>query len=201
MDKPNKNIQFYNDNADVLFKQYQSIDFDSVHASWPQIVDFTAMNTALDVGAGSGRDALALHQKGLQVTAVEPAGELRRKGLALTGNNNVKWICDELPHLNEISGASFDLILVSALWMHLNDEQQLKSLERLYSLLSDNGVLVITLRHGTFDDNRVAYNVDKARLIKEANSLGLKLLHQNRELDQLNRSDVSWETLALIRSA
>ena len=200
MDKPNKNIQFYNDNADALFNQYQSIDFESVHASWSQIIDFTSMNTALDVGAGSGRDALALHQKGLQVTAVEPAGELRRKGLALTGNK-VKWICDELPHLNDISGATFDLILVSALWMHLNANQQLISLKRLYSLLSDNSVLIITLRHGTFDDNRVAYNVDKARLIDEANSLGLKLLHQNSELDQLNRSDVSWETLALIRIA
>ncbi|NMH60654.1 class I SAM-dependent methyltransferase [Alteromonas ponticola] len=199
MDKPNRNIQFYNDNAETLFKQYQSIDFDSAHASWLQVVDFASMHTALDVGAGSGRDALALHQKGLQVTAVEPANELRRKGLAITGNN-VKWIRDEMPSLNKISGVLYDLILVSALWMHLNTAQQLQSMKRLYSLLSDNGVLIITLRYGTFDDNRIGFNVDKDRLIDEANSLGLSVLHQNSEMDRLNRSDVSWETVVLTRS-
>lgn len=51
--------QPYSQNAQKYFDQYQSLAFEQVHASWlPLIKEKTGL--ALDVGAGSGRDALAL---------------------------------------------------------------------------------------------------------------------------------------------
>jgi hypothetical protein len=49
----------YSQNAQRYFSQYQSIIFEQVHGDWlPQLDGKTGL--ALDVGAGSGRDAAAL---------------------------------------------------------------------------------------------------------------------------------------------
>lgn len=190
----NKNISFYSDNSTTLFDQYQSLSFDIVHQSWLNAVNLSKYKTALDIGAGSGRDALALSQLGVCVTAIEPAQSLRDKGVELTGNK-VNWKSDTLPELSSLSENTFDLILVSAVWMHLTKEQQRQSLRRLSSLLSDGGILVITLRHGEFNDGRTAFNVNGKRLIDEAKVLHLTVLHADNDKDQLNRPDVYWETL------
>lgn len=85
MSNQDNNITFYSENSALLFSQYQSISFQNVHNSWVQVIDFQKCETALDVGAGSGRDALALKHKGLRVTAIEPSDDLRSLGQAFTG--------------------------------------------------------------------------------------------------------------------
>ena len=69
----------YNQHAERYFNQYQSLTFDQVHGDWlPQLDSKTGL--ALDVGAGSGRDAAALAERGWDVVAVEPAAGLRELG-------------------------------------------------------------------------------------------------------------------------
>lgn len=68
----NQNISFYEENTATLFEQYQSLSFESVHQSWLSKLTLSHYQSALDIGAGSGRDALALSDKGLCVTAIEP---------------------------------------------------------------------------------------------------------------------------------
>lgn len=199
MEELNNNISFYSDNATALFYQYQSLSFDAVHQSWLGAIDLSNFKTALDIGAGSGRDALALHDIGLCVTAIEPAQPLMDKGIALTGDK-VSWKSDTLPELPSLNENTYDVILISAVWMHLTKEQQSKSLKRLSTLLNDNGMLVITLRHGEFNDGRKAFDVNAARLIEEAKAFNLTLLHTDNDTDQLNRPDVFWETLVFTRN-
>lgn len=194
----NKNISFYSDNATALFDQYQSLSFDVVHQSWLSSINLSKYKTALDIGAGSGRDALALSQLGLCVTAVEPAQSLMDKGIALTGDK-VTWKSDYLPELSSLNENTYDVILISAVWMHLTVEQQRQSLSRLNALLNDNGILVITLRHGEFNDGRKAFDVNAARLVKEAKAFHLAVLHTDSDTDQLNRPDVCWETVVFTR--
>ncbi len=195
----NKNISFYSNNSQVLFDQYQSLSFEAVHQSWLDIVSLSKYKTALDIGAGSGRDALALSQLGLCVAAIEPAQSLMVKGVELTGNK-VNWKSDTLPELSSLSENTFDVILVSAVWMHLTVAQQSQSLSRLNTLLNDNGILVITLRHGDFDDGRAAFDVSATRLMNDAKHLGLSLKHSDNDTDQLNRPNVYWETLVFTRN-
>lgn len=196
----NKNISFYSDNSTALFDQYQSLSFDAVHQSWLGAIDLSNFKTALDIGAGSGRDALALHDIGLCVTAIEPAQSLMDKGMALTGDK-VTWKSDTLPELSSLKEKAYDVILISAVWMHLSKEQQRQSLKRLSTLLNDEGILVITLRHGEFNDGRKAFDVNCERLIEEAKAFNFTVFHTDNDTDQLNRPDVYWETVVFTRKS
>jgi len=188
------NITFYSENSALLFSQYQSISFENVHNSWIQAIDFQQCKTALDIGAGSGRDALALKQKKLFVTAIEPSDDLRALGQAFTGDD-VTWLNDTLPKLVKVKEKTFDLILISAVWMHLSTQEQTQSLQAISTHLNDNGYLIITLRHGGFSDVRTSFKMDANRTINEAKQLGLSLILSNHEGDKLSRDDVSWHTL------
>ena len=59
----------------------------------------------------------------------------------------------QLPELSHplLSGAEFDIALMSAVWMHIPPEERAPSLARLYELLSDEGAAFITLRIGPSD--------------------------------------------------
>jgi 2-polyprenyl-3-methyl-5-hydroxy-6-metoxy-1,4-benzoquinol methylase len=75
---------------------------------------------AIDVGAGSGRDVSWLVSLGYEVVAVESSAGMRREGQARHPNNRIRWL-DRLSNLSETHrlGLSFDLILASAVWMHV----------------------------------------------------------------------------------
>lgn len=190
----NNNIDFYNQKSEELFQQYQSLSFESFHASWLEKLELHHYKTALDIGAGSGRDALALANLGLTVTAIEPAQSLKAKAMELTGKK-VNWLTDTLPELSLLKQNTYDLILVSAVWMHLTAEQQIKSLKRISALLNIEGVVIITLRHGSFDDNRKAFQVNATQLIKDGSRFGLKLVQHDKSTDKLNRREIYWETI------
>ncbi|PTB85387.1 class I SAM-dependent methyltransferase [Pseudidiomarina aestuarii] len=183
-------IHFYADNAAKLAEQYDSLSFEQVHGDWLRWLP--KHGSALDIGAGSGRDALALTQLGLKVTAIEPVQELRSIGQSKSAD--VGWLDDTLPELKQVTTA-FDLILVSAVWMHLTPEQQRQSLDRIAKLLNPNGIWVVTLRHGGFDDGRQSYPQHENELFEWAQDNGLELLQSAFNHDQLARQQVRWQTL------
>ena len=106
-----------------MFSQYQSISFENVHNPWIQAIDLQQCKTALDIGAGIGRDTLALKYKKLCVTGIEPSDDLRALGKAFTGDN-ITWVNDTLPKLEKVKEKTFDIILISAVWMHLSPQEQ-----------------------------------------------------------------------------
>ena len=79
--------------------------------------------------------------------------------------------------------------------MHLSPDEQSQSLKTINDLLNENGYLVITLRHGDFEDSRTAFQLDAKRTIEEAKQLGLSLILSEHEEDKLSRNDVFWQTL------
>jgi len=189
----------YNKNAKKFFSQYQSLIFDQVHGDWlPQLDGKTGL--ALDVGAGSGRDAAALAERGWDVVAVEPAAGLRELGQNATKNKSIQWIDDQLPGLNQVRKLSyrFNLILVSAVWMHIPPTARERAFRILIELLAPGGMLVVTLRHGPGDGERVFYDVSREEVEAFAKRRALIpfVLSIGRNDDELKRSEVSWETLA-----
>ena len=53
----------YSENAEHYFAQYHELDFETLHRAWlPHLPERPGF--ALDVGAGTGRDAIALAKRG-----------------------------------------------------------------------------------------------------------------------------------------
>lgn len=192
-------ISFYSDRAVELSNQYERVDFESVHKDWLQFIPSEGM--VLDVGAGSGRDARYLASKGLAVVAVEPADELLTLAKQKAAGLNIHWLSDSLPELREVFKlqTKFDLILLSAVWMHIPASERQRVFRKLSTLLKPNGKMVISLRHGLSPDERVMYPVSSSELAKFASQYGLRFdpLSSEKRTDQLGRHDVSWETILL----
>ncbi|ASA57200.1 class I SAM-dependent methyltransferase [Vibrio gazogenes] len=189
---------FYNQNASSLVTQYYSLSFEDVHACWRDFWPGCG-DRVLDVGAGSGRDACWMAARGCLVVAVEPAALMRAEGQRLTGDT-VEWLDDALPELSQLAERKrqFDVILVSAVWMHLTPEQRQQALGHLAALLTSEGRLVISLRDGEFSDGRVTYPLSVEELVAQSAGAGLKpMLISERQGDGLKRSDVSWQTVVL----
>lgn len=193
------NIEYYSTNAKALAEQYNSVSFESVHKDWLNEIPKEGM--ALDVGAGSGRDARYLAAKGLGVVAVEPALNIRELAQTYQVNNPIHWLSDTLPELSGVYKlqTKFDLILLSAVWMHIAPSLRERAFRKLSSLLKPNGKLVISLRHGQCQDERTMYAVSADELAQYASQFGLtyKLLTPDQAPDKLGRSDVSWQTVLL----
>lgn len=193
------NIEYYSTNAKALTEQYNSVSFESVHKDW--LNEIPKEGIVLDVGAGSGRDARYLAAKGLSVVAVEPALNIRELAQTYQVNSPIHWLSDTLPELSEVYKlqTKFDLILLSAVWMHIAPSLRERAFRKLSSLLKPNGKLVISLRHGQCQDERTMYAVSADELAQYASQFGLtyKLLSPDQAPDKLGRSDVSWQTVLL----
>jgi SAM-dependent methyltransferase len=192
-------MSLYHDRADDFFRQYQSVAAEKVHASWLAVLDTMPAGHALDVGAGSGRDARYLASRGWSVVAVEPADALRERAMQLPVAG-LTWLADALPELSVVYRlqTKFDLIVLSAVWMHIAPSARSRTLRKLAGLLKPGGKLIVTLRHGEFTDGRTAYPVSFAELkqLADAQALQATLLNEP-QADELGRQEVSWQTVLL----
>lgn len=198
---------FYNKNAEQLAELYLSKTFEQVHQSWLSYLT-PVLNTKdariLDLGAGAGRDSKYMAEQGaknnVSITAIEPALTLAQLGKQQTQGLNVRWLQDSLPDLHAVTKqeVSFDLILLSAVWMHIPDTQRSRSLRKLANLLKPGGKLVISLRHGPSGDERKMFEVCSDRLLQRSKKCGLlPLLVTENHKDVLEREAVSWQTVVL----
>ena len=195
------NFTFYDVNTKNLISQYDSVSFESLHSDWIRYIPENGV--VLDIGAGSGRDARYLSERGLKVYAVEPATSLMLAAERNSSGHDITWYQDDLPNLNQIKtlDVPFDLILLSAVWMHLSTDERVISMKTMSSLLGAGGRLVITLRHGEFNDGRVAFPVSADDVCQLADQNGLSLLLKtDLAVDQLGRGEVVWQTVVLGRN-
>ena len=187
----------YSEKAEALAKQYESVSFEDVHGDVLDLLHQPPAD-ALDIGAGTGRDAAALAARGYRVTAVEPTAEFRAIGRNLHGNAAITWIDDALPDLQGVPG-SFDLILLSAVWMHLAAEERTRAMARVSAMLRANGVMALSLRHGPIPPGRIMFDVTPEETIALAAAQGLKPIYSGERPGRLDQPGVWWNRLAFRR--
>ncbi len=189
---------YYNNNAEALCSQYDALDTSAVHHCWIKKYLPSKPGFACDIGAGSGRDANWLAAKGWDVVAVEPSAPMRELAM-VKSHPNVTWLDDSLPHLHKLRalGHRFDLILLSAVWMHVPPTARERTFRIASELLKPSGVLVITLRHGSDEEentHRNFHHVSADEVIEYAKRRAVALTHHCKDTDH-SRSHVDWETL------
>ncbi|WP_299021832.1 class I SAM-dependent methyltransferase [uncultured Photobacterium sp.] len=88
---------------------------------------------------------------------------------------DAKWFA-ELTSVMEL-GVRFELILVSAVWMHIPRSERKRAFRNLAKLLMPNGKLVFSLRHGIFEDGRIHHGVstDEIDLLAKEHALHVSL--------------------------
>jgi SAM-dependent methyltransferase len=155
---------------------------------------------ALDVGCGSGRDSAWLTARGLEVVAVDPSYGMLAEAQRLHTSSPIRWIVDSLPSLDKVFrlGLAFDLILLSAVWMHVAPTERARAFRKLVTLLKPVGCIAMTLRHGPSEPGRVLHEVASAEIEHLARSHGALVEVVEPSPDQLGRSDVTW-TRVLVR--
>ena len=189
---------FYSKNASKFIKEYESIDPEKIHATWlPYLTKASAL--ILDVGAGSGRDAAWLAGAGHEVVAVEPSDRLREEAKHLHPIPSIQWINDTLPKLKKVRnlGYTFDLILLSAVWIHVHPKDREVALRNLSGLLKPGGHLVISLRHGPSPDERAMYPGSFEEIKNLSSHFLFEVVSHQESRDELRRSEVSWSTVVL----
>jgi SAM-dependent methyltransferase len=192
--------QGYDQDVEAFFARADSIAFAEKYAPVLSLLP-GAPSRILDIGAGSGRDAADFAAQGHTVLAVEPTPVLLAGAIARHAHPAIAWLEDGLPDLAAVRarGETFDLILLSAVWMHLDSDQRRRAMPNVAALLAEDGMLILSLRHGPVPLGRRMFDVSAAETIDlaQAAGLGLRLNKAQGSIQAANRlAGVTWTILA-----
>ena len=200
-DKGSSVIAVYSGQAATLAAAYEALDAEPFRRTYADLLPIGGGDRlALDVGAGSGRDAAWLTELGYQVVAVEPADGLREAAKRLRPNSPVRWIDDRLPALQSCHqlGLSYDVILLCAVWQHVAPGERRRAFRKLTALLKPRGLLIIILRFGPAPADRPMHEVSVGEVEALAREHGLAVTRTTAPMaDSAGRADVSWITMCM----
>jgi SAM-dependent methyltransferase len=201
---PVRGTEGYAEAAAALIQRYDSLDFAEVHRPVLHLIPRVPCS-AVDVGAGTGRDAAHLAAMGHRVVAVEPTDALRIPGMALHPSPLIEWLDDSLPDLAVLRARRqrFDLAMLTAVWAHLDAEQRRAAMPNLASLLRIGGVMIMSIRHGSAPPSRRAFDVSAEETIELAEAQGLAVtanLRTDSVQEANRRTGVTWTRLAFVRA-
>lgn len=194
---------YYDRHARDLADSYEGISPTSAHPGLEAILAGRSSKAALDildVGAGTGRDAAWLSSMGHRVVAVDPSNAMLQIAEQAHKDPTITWMHDALPELSEVrkTQTTFDIIVLSAVWMHLPSEARTEAIATIARLLKQNGIVYLTLRLGPADPARSIYEVsiDELRDIADGYNFSVELLETRPDL--LGRSNITWQTILLM---
>lgn len=197
-----KSTAGYASEAPDLLKTYEEIPAEDVHRKVMHLIPKPPARL-LDIGAGTGRDAAYFASLGHSIVAVEPVDEMREGGRKLHPSPAIEWLADGLPELSLVRGRgeTFDAVLMTAVWMHLDDAERARAMQVVGPLVAPGGVLILSLRHGPIPPGRRMFDVPTGETIAQAAREGLQcVVNTLTPSVQANRPDVSWTRLAFRRS-
>lgn len=190
-------LSTYDAQSAKLSAQYQSVQTEDVLAGLKSRLH---RQRALDIACGNGRDAKWLAQQGFVVDAVDGAPGMIREAQAMNPHENVTYSVDLMPDLQGIraTGQKYDLMVMSAAWMHLDAPARAKMFQTLCDLANPGAVMFITLRHGPAPADRPMYAVSAEELRDMAADFLVHFEHiTDGKADKLGRGDVWWDSVSL----
>lgn len=190
--------------TEAFHRASEALTFEEIHADLLDLVP-KRPDQALDVGAGTGRDAAALAARGWTVDAVEPVPGFRAVGQRTHASPRITWLDDALPHLETVQsrGHRYGLVVACAVWMHLSVTERATAWAVLGRLIRTGGVVIMSLRHGPVPADRWMNDVGGDETVEVAAAAGFELLRRCNDRPSLlpNKAQVTWTRLAFRRGA
>ena len=201
---PVSGIEGYADEAEELFRLYESIPAADAHRAVLHLIP-ASPTSVLDIGSGTGRDAAWFASLGHRVVAVEPTSAMRIPAMALHPSTRIEWLDDSLPDLALVRarGAPFDLVMLTAVWMHLDAAQRRQAMPNVAALVRSGGTVIMKVRHGPVPLGRRMFDITPEETIELARTRDLHpVLNVRTESSQeANRlAGVSWTNLAFVKA-
>lgn len=193
-------IEGYRDAAPDLIERYESIPADVVLGPVLHLLP-KAPCKVLDVGAGTGRNPAWFASQGHHVTACEPVDAFRAAAEARYDDLDIRWLNDMLP---DLSGAkslaeTFDFILLSAVWQHVEIADRAQAFSSLVSLMSPRAMLIMSVRHGPGAAGRPVYLApdEETLALADQHGLSLQFQEQTESIQAANKAaGVTWSWMA-----
>jgi protein-L-isoaspartate O-methyltransferase len=190
----------YAEAAPLLLRR--PLSFADVHKPVLQLLP-TASCRVLDIGSGPGRNAAQLAAMGHEVVAIEPTDELRMAAMAMYPSPSIEWVDDAQPDLTSLPQAyAFDLVMATAVWMHLDLSERRHAMPRLAASTKRRGRLIMSLRHGPVPAGRRMFEVSAGETIALASAQGMSptLNLVTASVQEGNRrAGVTWTWLAFAK--
>ncbi|HDR9251566.1 class I SAM-dependent methyltransferase [Burkholderia vietnamiensis] len=193
----------YAENAHSLIERWKDLSFAERHEPILHLLPQSPARI-LDIGAGIGTDADAFAAMGHSVVAVEPVDALRIAGIERHSSARIEWLDDSLPQLAHLRTGrrEFDLVMLSAVWMHLDEDERRRAMPNVGALLCDGAMLIMSLRYGPVPEGRRMFDVSAEATIRLADAHGLRnvLNVETESVQRGNRSaGVMWRRLAFVK--
>jgi SAM-dependent methyltransferase len=200
MSVPVSGTEGYAEQAEELFEHYESLPALEVHRAILHLIPQTPCRV-LDIGSGTGRDAAWFADMGHRVVAVEPTDAMRLGAISLHRSSRIEWLNDCLPDLTLLRNRSqvFELVMLTAVWMHLDANQRQRAMPNVASQVAIGGTLIIKLRHGPVAPGRRMFEVSPEETIELARNYDLRAvlnLHRNSTSEQNRAAGITWSDLA-----
>ena len=139
-----KTKDYYNNNAQEFVNSTFMVDMQSLYQPFLNLLpDFGRI---LDLGCGSGRDALAFKNMGYQIEAMDYSAELVKQASDLTG---IEVRLQSFYDLDEIN--TYDGIWACASLLHCERHRLVDVLQRIIQSLKANGVIYMSFKYGDQD--------------------------------------------------
>jgi SAM-dependent methyltransferase len=201
---PVSGTEGYADEAEELFRLYERIRAADAHRAVLHLIPASPASV-LDIGSGTGRDAAWFADLGHRVVAVEPTSAMRIPAMALHPSTQIEWLDDSLPDLALVRarGVSFDLVMLTAVWMHLDAAQRRQAMPNVAALVRPGGTVIMKVRHGPVPVGRRMFDITPEETIELARTQDLHpVLNVRTESSQeANRlAGVSWTNLAFVKA-
>jgi ubiquinone/menaquinone biosynthesis C-methylase UbiE len=101
----------------------------------------------LDVGAGTGRHAVRVAQRGARVTAVDFSEEMLARARQKTGADRVRWLVHDVAMPLPFEARSFDRVLSALVLEHIPVDDLASFFRDLGRVARDDGLIVVTAMH------------------------------------------------------
>jgi SAM-dependent methyltransferase len=194
----------YADEAEDLLKRYEGIPAADAHRAVRHLIP-AGPSRVLDIGSGTGRDAAWFASMGHRVVAVEPTDAMRLPAMALHPSPQIEWLNDSLPELALVRrrGERFDLVMLTAVFMHLDAQQRQRAMPNLAALVREGGTVIMKIRHGPVPAGRRMFEITPEETIELARMQDLHPvlnLRTQSSLEQNRAAGVDWTSLAFVKA-